>query len=149
MPRIAIEDRLVNERIGLRERRLVSAGTHRFSGEPARSINAAERPKHQRKKPHDDERQVQRRRLEGRRIRLRLIDRKRTLEMQLRVQVIAAEPAGYPGCPVCDDRGHGDSGRCLATPVMASTNSRIGAISPWVRQALNRPNGSAPVRPDH
>ena len=105
-PAQSIEDRLVNECIGLGKRSLFSGRTHRFGGEPARSINPAERPKHQGKKPHDDERQVQRRRPKGRRVPFDLIGRECSLEMPLRVQVIASEPAGYPVCPVCDNCGH-------------------------------------------
>src|SRR5207247_7959131 len=97
-------------------------GADRSSGEPTRLIDPAERPKHQRKKPLDDERQVQRRCLEGRRIRLSLVDRKRALEMRSRVEVIAAEPAGYPGGAVCNDGGHRRFRRCLATPMTASVN---------------------------
>ena len=105
-PAQSIEDGLMNERIGLGKRSLFSRGTHRFGGEPARSIDTPKRPKHQSKKPHDDERQIQRRRLEDRRIGLGLIDRECLLKMQPRIQVIAPEPAGYSDCPVCDDRGH-------------------------------------------
>ena len=56
----SVEDGPMNERIGLGERSLLSRGPQSFPGKPASPINLPNRPKHQGKKSHDDERQVQR-----------------------------------------------------------------------------------------
>src|SRR5262249_2431108 len=80
-----VENSLVHKRVDLSKRTLFSRDSHGLTGEPARPINVAKRPKNQRKKSHDDGRQILRCGLEGCGIRLSTIDRERSFEMHSRV----------------------------------------------------------------